>query len=278
MVISNFFLNQVFFKELQNTSQQIHIQTLKNIHEAINKFEQPKIFYDPTSQEFLQFQDFFYKNKRAFDKDMKSFIMIQIRKIIPYQTINDDLVNHCLLEENSCLLSISNENIWHERIYKDSLSKKETHNIFDVKSFNEYYESERIQDYTSDIIQVGGKTSKIGHLDKLYPNLNSVEISLRFNNDYCCIDDPNIKHKTNRIFNKLFIGKKRLEDYNYHPESSTVKQNPKLKEQRKVTFNDKTKYIYMHLKITSNWSIYAEITDNTLFLGQITKHLDTKKH
>lgn len=278
MVISEFFLNQVFFKELQSSSQQIHIQTLKNIHEEINKFENPKIFYNPTSQEFVQFQNFFYKNKTEFDKDLKVFIMIQMRKIISDQTINGDLVDHCLLEKNSCLLSISNEEIWHKTIYRNSSLEMETHNVFNVKSFNEYYESEKIQDYISDIIEAGGKTNKIGHLNKLYPNLNSVEISSRFKNDYCCIDDSHIRNKTNEIFNKLFIGEKQLNAYEYHTESATVKQNPILKEQRKVTFNGKIKYIYMHLKITPDWSIYAEVTDNTLFLGQITKHLSTKKY
>lgn len=32
----------------------------------------------------------------------------------------------------------------------------------------------------------------------------------------------------------------------------------------------------MHLKITLDWSVYAEVADNTLFLGQITNHLSTK--
>ena len=204
--------------------------------------------------------------------------MIQMRKIISDQTINGDLVDHCLLEKNSCLLSISNEEIWHKTIYRNSSLEMETHNVFNVKSFNEYYESEKIQDYISDIIEAGGKTNKIGHLNKLYPNLNSVEISSRFKNDYCCIDDSRIRNKTNEIFNKLFIGEKQLNAYEYHTESATVKQNPILKEQRKVTFNGKIKYIYMHLKITPDWSIYAEVTDNTLFLGQITKHLSTKKY
>lgn len=276
MVINEFFLNQVFFKELQSPSQQFHIQTLKNIHEEINKFGHPIIFYNSTSQEFVQFQKKIYENKMKFNRNLKVFILTQMRKIISDQTQNGDLVKYCLLNNDSCLLSISNEESWHEKIYRDPLLKMETQNVFDVKSFNEYYESEKIQDYISEIIEAGGKTNKIGHLDILYPNLNSVEISSRFKNDYCSIGNVHIRDKTNKIFNKLFIGKKRLDEYDYHTESTSVKQDPKLKEQRKVTFNGKIKYIYMHLKLDTNWSIYAEVIDNTLFLGQITDHLDTK--
>lgn len=278
MVISEFFLNQIFFKELQNLSQHVHIHTLKEIHKEINKFEHPIIIYNPSSKEYIEFLDFFNKNKQKIDRNLRIFIERQMYKLIANQTTNGNLVEHCLLEENSCLLSISHDKVWHEKIYRDSSLQMETNNIFDVNSFNEYYESEKILDYIIDIIKVGGETNKIGHLDNLYTNLNSVEISSRFNDDYCRIDDSGIRQKTNQIFNKLFIGMKRLEDYDYHPESSSVKQTRKLKEQRKVTFNGKIKYIYKHLKINRDWSIYAEVSDNTLFLGQITSHLGTKKY
>jgi len=277
MVISEFFLNQIFFKELQNPSQHVHIQTLKEIHNEINKFEHPIIIYNPSSDEYIQFLAYFNKNKQNIDRNLRIVLERQMYKLISSQTTNGNLVDHCLLEENSCLLSISHNKVWHERIYRDSSLEMETNNIFDVNSFNEYYESEKIQDYIVDIIKVGGETNKIGHLDDLYTNLKSVEISSRFNADYCCIADPGIKQKINKIFYKLFLGKKQLEDYKYHDESPSVKQNRKKKEQRKVTFNGKIKYIYMHLKITRDWSVYAEVADNTLFLGQITNHLSTKK-
>lgn len=275
MVESEFCLNQIFFEEVIVNNKLL--KNLIDIHKHINKFKNSKIFYSPFSSEFIKIMS---KSPEDRDKNERVFYKLflkEISNILKEDTKNSDMIEYCLLEKDTCLVSITTNSDWHTTIYKSEEFQLETNNIFDMNSFNEYYKIEKIVYFFESLFK-NKSTKTIGLLDSLYPNVNNIEFSSKFNEDYNNIENSEVKEKIIRIFASLFIGEKGFESYDFHSESSSVKQDRKLKEYRKVEFDSEVRYIYMHLKVTKDWSIYAEIDNDTLYLGQITSHLPTVKY
>lgn len=121
------------------------------------------------------------------------------------------------------------------------------------------------------------ESSRIGLLDINYPKIIKVVFHDSFFEEYMNMDTI-VKPKVDRIFKELFFGEKKLDSYEYHSESETVKTNQKLSEERKVKFGNLEKIIYMHIKVTQDWSIYTEISNNKLYFGRLSSHLSTKKY
>ena len=74
-------------------------------------------------------------------------------------------------------------------------------------------------------------------------------------------------------------GNKNLIDFNYSGESSTVKDDPKLKKVRLFSINGKKHFFENHIKnLPNGHRVYFLEKDNKIHIGYIGVHLPTKKH
>ena len=270
MVDKIFFLNEIFFKEcIEDDSL---VRQLKTIHKNMNRFEDPNIYYYPNSEEF---SDLYKQIDSIKNKSLKIFLYQQLNKLLKMDDTTGNALNYCLREDNKCLVSISKSTMWHVNLYQQAEFK--TDNIFDCSSMYSYLRENRFKNYFNYFLNQKNDSEKIGLLDNIYPKIKKVSFHNNFLEEYTEIDST-IKPKFDRILKDLFFGIKRLESYNYHSESETVRNNPKYREERRVKFHDCEKIIYMHLKITNDWSIYVEESDDRMLFGRLTAHLSTQNY
>ena len=272
MVGSKFYLNSIFFSDV--LVQRDLLKMLKQIYSIINCFEVPNIVYNIRDTEFCECMS---QISQITDSTLKTFLLIQLRKL--YKEVNDenDSVELCLNDVEGCLISISNNSQWNSRLYRKGGC--ETDNIFDVESTIDQYKTRNFQRLIPNIISQLEINDRIGKIKELYPTVNSIKFHDGFNQDYInARTNPNVKKKWDDFLKLLFLGEKTLDHYDYHNESETVRRSVNLSDERKVKFNKQEKIIYNHLKLDKNWSSYIEISGDTIYFGKLTSHLTTKKY
>lgn len=272
MVGSKFYLNSIFFSDVLD--QYDLIKMLKKIYSIIDCFEEPNIVYNTNDTEFYECMS---QISQITDSKLKTFLLIQLRKL--YKEVNNekDSVELCLNDVEGCLISISKNFQWNSRLYRKGSCQ--TDNIFDVASTIDQYKKRNFQRLIPNIISQLEINYRIGKIKDLYPTVNSIKFHDEFNQDYInASTNPNVKKKWDDFLKMLFLGEKTLDCYDYHSESETVRRSVNLSEERKVKFNKQEKIIYNHLKLDQNWSSYIEINGDTIYFGKLTSHLTTKKY
>lgn len=87
-----------------------------------------------------------------------------------------------------------------------------------------------------------------------------------------------IFEKTLSILRDIETKKKDITDWNYSGESTTVKNNSKLKALRYFTVENEKVYFNNHIKISNGYRIYFLEQKSLIYIGYIGKHLKTKKY
>lgn len=272
MVGSKFYLNSIFFSDVLVQSDLLIM--LKEIYSTIDCFEEPNIFYNPNDTEFCKCMS---QIKTISDRNLRIYIFKQLNKL--YKDVNNqnNSVYLCLNDVDGCLISVSKNPQWNTRLYRKG--NCETDNIFDVESTIDQYKTRNFQRLIPNIISQLEINYRIGKIKDLYPTVNSIKFHDEFHGDYTNVSENHfIKNKWDDFLKLLFLGEKKIESYDYHNESETVRKSVDLSKERTVKFNKKEKKIYYHLKLDQNWSSYIEISRDTIYFGKLTSHLTTKKY
>lgn len=274
MVNSHFYLNPIFFSDLITNYELSKV--LKEVYETINKFEYPIIYYNSSDQEFIDFSNSLWGSKDPLLKDIRNYIRIQFRKLTKVQDQPLNNIEACLNQEDACLVSISKDPSWNVRFY--SQNGLTTDNIYNCNSTIEQYDQVNFEKLLQDLLSSKIIRDHKGLVNKLYPTVNEIKFHDNFYEEYKKAPKE-IVAKWNCIFKQLLLGSKRIEDYDYHSESETVRKNTKLLEQREVNFGGEPKKVILkHLKLDQNWSSYIDITNSCIYFGKLTAHLTTKKY
>ena len=89
--------------------------------------------------------------------------------------------------------------------------------------------------------------------------------------------DRDIFYQAINILRDIETDKKHIKDFNYSPESQSVKDNESLKKLRYFTIGSEKNYFDNHIKFSSH-RIYFIEKNNIIYIGYIGKHLATKKY
>lgn len=272
MVNSRFYLNSIFFSDV--IFQHDLSKKFNEIYSIINSFEVPEIFCNPNDSEYCEMMT---NLEQVQDRSFKKYLLIQLRKLSNKDNYENDNISLCLNDQEGCLISISNNSSWNTKSY--TRNGLETDNIFDVESTIDQYKKRNFQGLIPNIISQLEINEKLGKIKELYPKVSSIKFHDEFIKDYTNVSkNLNVKNKWDDILKLLFLGEKKIDSYDYHNESETVRRSVNLSEERKVKFNKQEKKIFFHLKLDQNWSSYIEISEDTIYFGKLTSHLSTKKY
>lgn len=91
--------------------------------------------------------------------------------------------------------------------------------------------------------------------------------------------DRNVFRQVVNILRDIEMGRKTINDFNHSGEGQMVNNDPKLREMREFTVNDKKVFFQNHLKnLPSGYRMYFQEKNEVIFIGYIGVHLSTKRH
>lgn len=183
------------------------------------------------------------------------------------------IVEVCRSGENNCLLTLVDDFSIEKSKIKEHLNDEELHNVFNEDSLKTFLRLKKFPNMIKKNIELINEIE----LPQSAYGIKSVKFHDKLHDQLSAAPRYIIK-KFIGIIVGILLSEKELSDYDYHGESETVRNDSKMRAQREVKFNGEKKEIFMHIKITQDWSIYLEQKKNILYVGKLTDHLTTKKY
>ncbi|PND40541.1 hypothetical protein B0W51_10265, partial [Leuconostoc mesenteroides] len=248
-----FYFNTQLFDNLDREILVKRIHELVAMRNIIQKFDEVTLNYDKTMKKILA-DPIVYS-----DSSLRTTLTLLLTSLHPKETVPvhyrspkigqlPDVVSLCKPVPNVCfcLLSPNLGQNWETDIIDvvgNNFSMR-LNNVFDDNSTLDYLEKHWTHNILEQKILNGDRFSRGGN------NVYHFE-EILFHDDFesqIAKVPINIRTKIYSIFSKIIFGTKKFEDYEFHDESTSVKQNRKLKAQRLVKFSGNDKIIYFHLK------------------------------
>ena len=231
---------------------------LSFIKDSINIIETPLIKEEEkTKQEELLVNEYFYNDESNNGGLACSDIWNTI--VVSFLSSEEWDQNNIILQKQT----ITNDNI--QKIDIDIRHASKTEHLDKHKEFFDELEIEKRLNITQENFW--------NRIYELFPNkiifCKEVEEQIK-------IINKQIFYQAINILRDIETDKKQIVDFNYSPESLSVKSNEELKKLRYFTIDDKKVYFDNHLKFSSH-RIYFLEQDGKIYIGYIGKHLPTKK-
>lgn len=251
---------------IKNTLKQFY--TMKPL---VSKYEQGNYYYDP----FVISASSFYQDQVLKPLGL-NFLSDAIPIYFDCEENEDELlriVEVCRSGKNNCLLTLVDDFSIENSEIKEHLSDEKLHNVFNEYSLKRFLRLKKFPNMIKKYIELINEI-------KLPQSAYGIK-SLKFHDnlhDQLAAAPENIGKKFIGIIVGVLLSEKELSAYDYHGESETVRNDSRMRAQREVKFNGEKKEIFMHVKITQDWSIYLEQKKNVLYVGNLTSHLTTKNY